>query len=280
MSVQTQINRLKQNVSDAFTAIGAKGGTVPSSKISGNLAAAINSIPAGMELNFEVVGGTTEPTNPKENTIWVNTDTEITGWYFSATQPEKLEEGELWFAIGDSSDVAFNALKENTIQVYPKSVKQWVSGELKEVTAKTYQNGTWVDFDSTDWDAYIVAKGKTKKTTGGSTGVTRKDTDEAVCFVGKEGANWAWFEDVDLTNWNTLKIEGAFSPSGETLLIVWPNSVTPNFDVNGVAKTNLSANGATLSVSALSGVHKVGVTWIYNSYNFPTQPTITNFYKE
>lgn len=150
--------------------------------------------------------------------------------------------------------------------------------EIVEITADG-QNASAV-LEYIDWDKYIVHKGKTKKTTGGSTGVTRKDTDEAVCFVGKEGANWAWFEDVDLTNWNTLKIEGAFSPSGETLLVVWRNNVTPNFDVNTAAKTNLSANGATLSVSALSGVCKVGVTWIYNPYNHPTQPTITNFYTE
>lgn len=38
-------------------------------------------------LNFKVVGGTTEPTNPKENTIWVNTDEKITSWHFGAEEP-------------------------------------------------------------------------------------------------------------------------------------------------------------------------------------------------
>lgn len=38
-------------------------------------------------LNFKVVGGTTQPSNPSENTIWVNTDKEITGWIFSAKNP-------------------------------------------------------------------------------------------------------------------------------------------------------------------------------------------------
>ena len=49
MSIQSEINRLKQAVSDAFTAIGNKGGTVPSSKVSGNLATAIQSIPEGLK---------------------------------------------------------------------------------------------------------------------------------------------------------------------------------------------------------------------------------------
>jgi hypothetical protein len=277
-AMATGLDVVQTDMTAAFSAVGDKGGTVPSSKVSGNLAAAINSIPAGMELNFEVVGGTTKPTNPKENTIWVNTDTEITGWHFSATQPENMAEGEVWFETGTASDIAFNALKENAIQVYPSSVIQRVSGKLKEVVAKTYKNGAWVEW--TDFDKYIVYKGKTKKTTEVSSGVTRKDTDEAVCFVGNMGNNWAWFEDVDLTNWNTLKIEGAFSPNKYASLRVWPNNVTPNFDINSVAESKLSANGASLSVSALSGVHKVGVTWRYHSVDYPIQPTITNFYKE
>ena len=48
MSIQSEINRLKQAVSDAFVAIGNKGGTVPSSKVSGNLSTAIQSIPSGV----------------------------------------------------------------------------------------------------------------------------------------------------------------------------------------------------------------------------------------
>ena len=45
MSIQSEINRLTQNISAAFAAVGNKGGTVPTSKTSGNLATAINSIP-------------------------------------------------------------------------------------------------------------------------------------------------------------------------------------------------------------------------------------------
>lgn len=41
----------------------------------------------GDNLNFEVVGGTTQPSNPKENTIWVNTSTDISSWSFSPTYP-------------------------------------------------------------------------------------------------------------------------------------------------------------------------------------------------
>ena len=35
---------------------------------------------SGGGLNFKIVGGTTEPTNPKENTVWINTDVDIGEW--------------------------------------------------------------------------------------------------------------------------------------------------------------------------------------------------------
>ena len=41
----------------------------------------------GTSLNFKVVGGTSAPSNPKENTIWVNTDKEITSWHFGTEEP-------------------------------------------------------------------------------------------------------------------------------------------------------------------------------------------------
>ena len=47
MSVQSQIDRIVSNITAAFTAIGNKGGTVPASQVSGNLASAIASIPSG-----------------------------------------------------------------------------------------------------------------------------------------------------------------------------------------------------------------------------------------
>lgn len=39
------------------------------------------------ELDFEVVGGTTAPANPKENMIWIETDVPITNWTISAYEP-------------------------------------------------------------------------------------------------------------------------------------------------------------------------------------------------
>lgn len=110
----------------------------------------------GAPLNFKVVGGTTQPANPTENMIWVNTSETITDWVFSATQPTAAS-GRVWITIGTSSTVEFNALKKNGIQVYPISAKQYVSGALVGKNAMSYQGGAWkswlevIDFNDTDW---------------------------------------------------------------------------------------------------------------------------------
>lgn len=133
----------------------------------------------GTSLNFKVVGGTTRPANPSENTIWVNTDQEITSWVFSANEPENPESGMVWISTGSSSIVAFNALKKNGIYVYPISAKQYIAGGSTSIlgeallgemvlgsttstdsqwvdkTAKTYKNGVWVD-----WIVWIYDDGK------------------------------------------------------------------------------------------------------------------------
>ena len=119
-------------------------------------------IGGGAPLNFKVVGGTSAPAAPKENTIWVNTDVEITGWHFCAEEPN-VAEGTVWITTGTSSAAEFNALKKNGIQVYPMSAKQYISGAWADKEAKTYQSGAWVD-----WITYLYDKGNQFTTlTGG-----------------------------------------------------------------------------------------------------------------
>ena len=96
-------------------------------------------------LNFKVVGNP-QPANPRENTIWINTDTPITFYAFQTEAPSNPQEGWVWIFVGTSSTAAFNALKKNGIQVYPISAKQYIGGAWVDKTAKSYQNGEWVDW--------------------------------------------------------------------------------------------------------------------------------------
>lgn len=64
------------------------------------------------------------------------------------------EEGTVWIATGTSSPVAFNVLWKNGITVYPISAKQYISGALVDVIAKSYQNGAWGE-----WIRYLYNRG-------------------------------------------------------------------------------------------------------------------------
>lgn len=98
---------------------------------------------SGVGLNFKIIGGTAQPSNPAENTIWVNTENEITGWGVSSKEPENPIEGYVWIQTSDGGAVTFNALKKNRIQVYPSFVKQYISGLWVSRDALVYMNDDW-----------------------------------------------------------------------------------------------------------------------------------------
>lgn len=129
----------------------------------------INMSCGGANLNFKIVGGTSVPTSPSNNTIWVNTNVEITTWVFSVTEPESPVEGMVWLGTGRTSSVAFNVLKKNTIKVYPVSAKQYISGSWTNVEPKSYMNNEWVS-----WAIYLFNSGdQCEDITGGWKAVSR-----------------------------------------------------------------------------------------------------------
>jgi hypothetical protein len=177
-------------------------------------------------LNFELVAYPSEVelnvATPAENTIGVITQNPITGWYFSATQPENMKEGEVWISVGASSGVEFNALKEKMIMVYPASVKQWVNSKLNDVTAKSYKNGAWVEWRS---GGYIFSSNSgltsgytlilSKASTSSEVVVNEKSITFKACAVethGEVGIGIA--EEVDMSNYKTLNCKFTLDSSG------------------------------------------------------------------
>ena len=341
-------------------------------------------------LNFKVVGGTSEPSNPKENTIWVNTDVEITGWHFANDDPNLLdfnnwannvglqngskavsgnsitltsnaddchtlwagsnavqipciagrtyilewehsgaygyvylfpsggvdnlvmtsaydgkleltpadgvtfftfrigveaanttatysnirimekerafEPGTVWFPTGATSFVAFNALKKNSIMIYPISAKQYIGGAWVDKTSKIYRDDAWDDVKLPI--VYFVENGKLKVTlknysTSGATMTITEDSAGYVTIKGNKEGYHAWHVMADLTGYKTMAVTTAASSAANTAcwLCVWPSTeTTPKYD-NASAKVRLQATGTvTVDVSSLDGEHFVGVT--------------------
>ena len=166
----------------------------------------------GANLNFKIVGNP-QPASPRENTIWIDTDEKITSWIFSATAPESPEEGMVWISIGTSSAVEFNALKKNSMLVYPLSAKQYVSGVWGTVEAQSYQGEEWIQW----WDGMLYKSGdQYTDITGGwdyyneqNGGSVTFDSDYITMDGGSNGYTTAIYANnqLDLAGYSTLNIE-------------------------------------------------------------------------
>lgn len=224
----------------------------------------------GAALNFKVVPGLTQPGTASDNTIWVKTE-QIGYWYFSATQPEGLQEWDVWFQTGTESKMEFNALRKNGLQVYPLIAKQMISGSLVGVDAMSYQGGQWVDLVT-----YLYKDGKQfEDITGGWTGVSGGGIlcdfdDSGIVFSAASGARDCTAytkKKIDFTDINTLYATVTANKHGNDfgkirVALSTQNSGTALSDSKVSAFADVNIVGTTeveLNVSGILGSYYVGV---------------------
>lgn len=238
----------------------------------------------------ELIASTPEDTTVV--TIGVVTTTPITGWCFSPLQPPNMATGEVWFGLDLTSPVEFNALKTNRILLAPTRAQQMVSGSLREVAAKSYLNGKWVDWIST---LYLYNNGIFSELAGTITSVAKKVSNKSGgkhtltinasnVTVGTEGGSGAWVyfpNKIDLTNYKTLYFNGAFNlthsegGNGRFGFGVWSEEPKDSADTQAVAFYGLVApplpTGVyTLDIESLKGKYYVGMA-LYG-YGTSAQP--------
>lgn len=232
----------------------------------------------GTSLGFKVVGGTSQPTSARENTIWVKTSIAITSWVFSPDFPDNRSEGMVWIKTGTSSGVEFNALRKNALMVYPISAKQYISGGWGAKTAMSYQDGawhSWIRYLYNNGDECIenggewTAAGKNISSDGGGSseltltfgGSSMTLAQNTAAKGGIAYKNVA----VDLTGVSTINIKGtksaALSVDTWTSLNVW-TSIGAYISDNRAAYLNFGKTSGTfdlnLDVSGLTGEHCIG----------------------
>lgn len=235
-------------------------------------------------LNVKVVGNP-QPANPKENTIWLNTDRKITGYFFSATQPENMTEGNVWIMTGKTSTVGFSATKKNLIMVYPLNATQMVSGALVDVPARSYQNGEWVD-----WITYLYNNGdECTDITGGwysfnwlterGTGSVTKNADSVTLTCTKNTAiEYGTVNKINLSAYSKIELKASDYTQGTSRILLCVRNVTGTgiSDTGLVANQAIQADTVSLDVSGLSGEYYVSV----RAYSGSDSGTITVTFDE
>ena len=201
-------------------------------------------------LSFRVTGGASAPANPGENTIWVHTEAEITGWLFSPEEPQSPPEGLLWIRTGTHSPASFNALKKNGIRLCPLSAKQYLSGVWQEKTAKSFLGGAWVDW----WDGLLFENGVFYEIGGWSAG-TVGTTIDSTGTTRVEGSS----QPVDVTEFRTLEVTMTLTTnSTQTSYVGLSGDLSDNFAAKS-AVTKGSEVTVSVDISALTGSYFVVV---------------------
>jgi len=108
---------------------------------------------AGGGLAFTVVGGTTIPSSPSENTVWVKTSTAIKNVYAQVYAPANPVAGDVWINTYVNLDAEGNAIVSDAltmtisespfIRISAKSGKQWNGSSWKTCPTRVYKNGAW-----------------------------------------------------------------------------------------------------------------------------------------
>ena len=223
-------------------------------------------------LNFNVIGGTSAPSNPNANAIWINTSTAVTDWVFQATQPSGAE-GRVWIKTSTVSAGVFNALKKNSLYIYPAEAKQYVNGAWVSKAMKIYQNGTWksmemylYNYDKMGYTWTSEGKLMSADAGGDKSAPTITDGSGGVLNIRQPktySCGIAYIsQKIDLTNYKTLTFSGVISADTDhtwrARLYIWSALGTYAND-NSAAMKQANVNGTTtIDISSLSGSYYIG----------------------
>lgn len=222
----------------------------------------------GGGLNLKVVGGTTQPTNPRENTIWANTTTAITGYVLSPTQPENGTEGLVWLKTADSG-VEINVGRKNAVLLHLAMSQVYSSGSWKAVEGYVYKSSAWVQFGFLAlYKDGIFSTDHTEKVVKGS--ITYADTYyTAVTNGGAAGEAYVVFGPLSLNGCNAVTMRAKFiAPNTNTRFAIMVAKVATATRNNVELKTEVnitdkSENTISLDISTLGS----GMWYVYAGIN-------------
>ena len=222
-------------------------------------------------LNFKIVGGTTRPGNPKENTIWVNTPHEITSWVISANEPTG-ETGKVWLVAYDMGSAAFNPFVNGEMLVAVSDVYLFTSDtEHERVDAYIYQGGEWIEIQSLG--LYLFKSGSGALVEFSASG-TATFTDVSIEFDCDGNTKRLLTADkIDVSNYNTLYVDatntGSTSGFFRPFLMV-ASELTDVPDKKVVVRTDLLVGSerqiTQLDISELSGAFYLGIVGTYKGF--------------
>lgn len=186
------------------------------------------------------------PANPRENTVWVKSDTAGRKYVFAEAEPESAEEGMLWLSVTGKGIIS-------TARVY--SGGKWVL-----VDAYMFIGGQWVSIASS-WNGVLFENGNQYEDITGGWYVYGKNstsvTPNLSAATGTGNATIRTNNKIDVTNYKTLYWTG--SGGGSSAGQEWgATCYIQNDDGTNVAKLMFKkSNTYQIDVTAITGEYYI-----------------------
>lgn len=222
----------------------------------------------GGGLNMKVVGSTTQPTAPRENTIWISTATAITGYVLSPTRPENGTDGLVWLGTANTG-VKINVGKKNSIVLYLSTAKLYTGGKWVSINCFVYVNSVWnqfameglMVFDRTMQEYADI--NKNILAVKDEVYLSRTDADPYIQMTISESSSitrgYQWKNQVDVTNYNTMEVVG-YSTKAINKAGLSPNLTDNRHEIVITASQTFGTERGTMKIdiSSLTGNMYVG----------------------
>lgn len=266
MSIASEITRINNNIANAYTSVNNKGGTLPATQNSANLATAITSIPSGgggaseeKDVNFYDYDGTLVDSYTKQEFLALSnlpnnpTHTGLTpqGWNWILTDAQsyvtdygKLDIGQMYTTSSGLSefDIELTTVTGLTATLKMDGTKNWGDGTTDTNTTHTYNNA----------GKYTITCNGTQITSTMSSGLFGQSASLKNYYV----------KEVRLSNITNL-VTNTFQYCYSLNTVILPNSVTK------LGNNNTFQNCHSLEyVTIPNSVTTVGTGMFDNCYSF------------
>lgn len=222
----------------------------------------------------KVIGSPTQPSDPKGNTVWVQTSTTISSWEMSevATTPgwNEAPAGFVYIMVAASDWTAPNLVKftkKNYGNVFLKAVSCWqnlgVPGTPKwtRMNAYIYHNDTWTQFSSV-FSATInitYPAGSTCTCSDGTTTLSAPDTSGTWACIVPNAGTWT-VKATDGTKQSTVSVAITTDGQTESVALVFELKLTSDYWNGDISSVSTSWSEGHKTTTCIFTKSKIDLT--------------------